>query len=89
VCGLVLHTENSHHWYHTHDLTSTVKGGAGEDYRLVLTQNPSKRLQVRENAWRELLVTRMSRSRKMQRSRKGREENRKRRKESKKNYEVL
>ena len=66
---------------HTHDLTSTVKGGAGEDYRLTLIQNPSKRRQARESAWRGLLATRMSRSSRMQRSRKRREENRKKRKE--------
>jgi hypothetical protein len=46
-----------------------------------VVRNPSKRRQTREGARRELLVTRMSRSSRMQRNRKTREENRKRRKE--------
>jgi hypothetical protein len=66
---------------HTYDLISTVKGGADEDYRLILIQNPSKRRQTSESAWRELLVTRMSRSSRTLRNKKRKEENRKRSRE--------
>jgi hypothetical protein len=59
-----------------------------ETYRLTLIQNTSKRRQTREGARRELLVTRMSRSSRIKRSRKRREENRKRRKEEKKTKRV-
>jgi len=65
-----------------------VDGGDSGDYRLTLIQNPSKRRQIGEGAWRSLLVTRMSRSSRIKRNRKIREESRKRRKEEKETKRV-